>query len=361
MVDGQVPTDGREPGPTQDLGFAAPGSSPYQAPPPHGYGPYAPAPAPKAPGNPQATASLVLGIASLVLSLLFVPAIIGVVLGIVGLVRSGRTDPPTGRGAAIAGITLSVIGACAGVVLATTASATLSDLARTIAEETATTAPGDGDRAPAFDPEAYTQVGAKQWESIVKHPVEAEGRAVVVFAEVVQFDSRTGSDRFLAAAGVDQPGDLGELRSTSAFVGEEALLEGVEQGDVLKIHAEVTDSLELETRLGGTSTVPFLTIARIEDVGLADLSTDFALGAAERDALDILSVPVTVTNSGGRTFTYSALVVARSKDGKKSYGEGTVFIEKMKAGQRKQVAVDFFDEVPADAVFRVEEIARYIE
>jgi predicted RNA-binding protein with TRAM domain len=335
----------------------------YQAPP---YQPYTPAAAPETPGNPQATASLVLGIVSLVLSVLFVPAILGVVLGIVGLSRSRRTYPPTGRGAAITGIVLSVIGAVLGVAVAVTASNALSGLARTIVEESRTTAPGDGgvgggSEAPVLDPEDFVTVDAAQWESIVKDPAGAEGRAVVVFAEVVRFDSSTGADRFLAISGVDQPGDRGELQAGSVFIGEEPVLAGVEEGDVLKVHAVVTDSMELETRLGGVSAVPALTIAQVEDVGLADLRKDFTLGAAARDQLGILSVPVTVTNSGGETFTYSAKVVAESKDGKTSYDVGTVFVENIKPGRTVKVGVDFFEEVPADAVFRVDGTERYIE
>jgi len=376
MVDGREQVDGRTPEPAQDLGFAAPASdihgaaasaSPtYQAPPP--YGPYAPAVGPKAPSNPQATASLVLGIVSLVLGFLFVPAIVGVVLGIVGLVRSGRTDPPTGRGAAIAGIVLSVIGAVLGVVIVVVGANAISDLAETIAEEsTSTPADGDGSAGrseadvPAFDPKAFVVVDAAQWESVVKHPARAEGRAVVVFAEVVRFDSSTGPDRFLAVAGVDQPGTEFELQSSSVFIGEERLLDGVENGDVLKVHAVVTGSLELETSLGGVSTVPALTIAQVEDVGLADLSKDFTLGTAERNQLGLISIPVTVTNSGGQTFTYAAEVVAESKDGKTSYGTGIVFVENIKPGQKPEVLVDFFEEIPADAVFRVESAERYLE
>ncbi|WP_454857876.1 DUF4190 domain-containing protein [Promicromonospora soli] len=396
MMDGREPVDGRPPEPAQDLGFAVPGSPAsgtqpqathvapdaaapasdipgaaaptYQAPLP--YGPYAPAVGPGAPSNPQATASLVLGIVSLVLSVLFVPAIIGVVLGIVGLVRSGRTDPPTGRGAAIAGIVLSAVGATLGVVLVVTASTALSPLAEWTSEESAsTTGDGDGDgstgrseaEVEAFDPDGYVTVDAAQWKSIEKHPGRAEGRAVVVFAEVVRFDSSTGPDRFLAVAGVDQPGAEFELQSSSVFIGEERLLDDVEKGDVLKVHAVVTGSLELETSLGGVSTVPMLTIAQVEDVGLADLSKDFALGKAERNQLGFISVPVTVTNSGGQTFTYSAAVVAESKDGKTSYGTGIVFVEDIKPGQKPEVLVDFFEEIPADAVFRVESAERYLE
>jgi hypothetical protein len=357
--------DGRETEPTQDLRFATPGSPTYQAP----YGPYSPPAAPSIPSNPQATASLVLGIVSLVLSLLFVPAVIGVVLGIVGLVRSGRTDPPTGRGTAITGIALSVTGAILGVIVAVIAANALSDLAETIAEESTSTAAGDGDgsterpgdKTPVFDPEGFVAVDAAQWESIVKHPDRATGREVVVFAEVMRFDSSTGRDRFLAVAGVDQPGAEYELQSSSVFIGEEPLLDGVETGDVLRIHAVVSDSLEYKTQLGGVSTIPALTIAQVEDVGFADLTKDIRLGAAKRNELGFISVPVTVTNSGGQRFTYSAEVVAESNDGKKSYDTGTVFVENIEPGQKEEAVVDFFDDVPSDAVFRVEVTERYIE
>ena len=123
----------------------------------------------------------------------------------------------------------------------------------------------------------------------------------------------------------------------------------------------MTGSLELETTLGGVSTVPVLTIAQVEDVGFADLSKDFTVGAAELNQLGFVTLPVTVTNSGGRPFTYSAEVIAESKDGKTTYGDGTVFVENIKPGKKVEVDVDFFDEIPADAVFRVEVIGRYIE
>lgn len=355
-MDGHESVDGQGSGPRQDLRFAAPA---YQG--PYPYQPYAPPTPPGAPRNPQATASLVLGIASLFLSLLFVPAILGVVLGIVGLVRSGRTDPPTGRGAAITGIALSVLGAALGVVLAMAAPAALADLTESISRN-ASAPPEDGSaESPAPDPKDFVKVDATQWKSIVTHPARAEGSEVVVFAEVAQFDSGTGSDRFLAVAGIDQPGRSGELRSHAVFVGEEPTLRGVEAGDVLKVHAVVTDAMELETDLGGVSTVPVLTVARIKDVGLADLSKDFALGTATRDQLGILSVPVTVTNSGGQTFTYSAQVVAESKDGKTSYDTGTAYAENIEPGRKAELEVDFFGEIPDDAVFRLEEAGRHIE
>jgi hypothetical protein len=67
--------------------------------------------------NTPATTSLVLGIVSIVTSLLFVPAVLGITLGIVGLNRAGRSAPPVGRGKAITGIVLSAVGLVLGISL----------------------------------------------------------------------------------------------------------------------------------------------------------------------------------------------------------------------------------------------------
>jgi hypothetical protein len=160
---------------------------------------------------------------------------------------------------------------------------------------------------------------------------------------------------------VDQPGSERELEDPAVVIGPEVMLDGVEAGDVLRIHAVVTGSLELKTDLGGTVTVPALTIAQLEDVGFVDLGEDLAVGPAESNQLGWITVPVTVTNSGTQTFTYSATLVAESKNGKKSYGRGPVFVENLGPGKKEKVTVDFFEDVPADAVYRVESVERYVE
>ncbi|MEV0889977.1 DUF4190 domain-containing protein [Promicromonospora sp. NPDC050262] len=321
--------------------------------------PYAPGTGPAAPTNPQATASLVLGISSLFLGLLFVPSILGVVLGAVGVARAGRTDPPIGRGAAITGIMLSLAGAVLGVFAAAAVTDFVTDTARTIVEEGVTTPSEEDDGVPTPAPEEFVRLDAAQWESIAKNPDEAQGRAVVVFAEVMQFDGSTGPDRFLAGAGVDQPGSAYELETQSVFVAEEALLDGVEAGDVLKIHAVVDGSFTYENQIGGASTVPALTVAKIEDVGLADLSKDVEFGAIELMAPALNRVPVTVTNSGPRAFDYFIHVVVESRDGRTTYDTGTAFVRAVKPGATAETSVDFFVDIPAGAVVRAELVERY--
>ena len=353
--------DTQTPGMLQVPGTATPAYPSYQAPPPPN-GSYQAAVGPPTPSNPQATASLVLGIVSMFASALFVTAIVGVVLGIVGLVRSGRTDPPIGRGKAITGIGLSVLSTVLGVFVVASMADALSDLAESV-DEGAPTVVEDGSagEAPAPDPADFVRVDAAEWASIAEDPDKAEDRAVIVFAEVTQFGSDTGPDRFRASAGVDRPGAEYELQTNSLFVGDEALLDDVATGDVLRIHAVVTGSLEYETQLGGVATVPVLEIAQLKDVGFADLSKDVKLGTAEANELGWVSLPATVTNSSSQTFTYLVDVVAESKDGSTSYGTGTGLVEHLKPGQKKEVMVEFLDEVPADAVFRIEKADRFQE
>lgn len=339
---------------------------PYGAPLP--YTPYppvagSPVAGQPAPGNPQATASLVLGIVSIVASIVFVTAIVGVVLGIVGWLRSRRTDPPVGRAKAVVGIALSVLSIAIGAVLvaeiATGVRSGLAGLGQAL-EEGAPTASASQSASPVPDPADFIQVDAAEWAAIAENPDRAKDRPVVVFAEVMQFDGSTGLDRFLASTGVDQPGEL-ELQTNTLLIGDEVLLDGVETGDVLKVHAVVTGSVEYETQVGGTATVPVLVIAQLEDVGYADLSKDVTLGTTVSTEIGWAQIPATVTNSSHRTFTYMVDVVAESRDGSTSYATGTGFAENLEPGQQKEVTVDFFEDIPADAVFRIEKVERYPE
>lgn len=60
-------------------------------------------------GNGIATASMVLGIVGLPLCFLFVPSILAVVFGFIGLNRSKEGPNAGGRGQAIAGLVLGIV------------------------------------------------------------------------------------------------------------------------------------------------------------------------------------------------------------------------------------------------------------
>lgn len=322
------------------------------------------------PKNAPATASLILGLVSLVTSVLFAPAVVAFVLGVVGLNRSGRTTPPMGRGKALAGIVLSVFSVVVGVlILGAIASSSPQGKADASLDNVAQSAPAEDtaadehaaepDEAPVYDLADFVPVDAGTWDAVAKNPDGAEGDMIVVFAEVTQFDAATGTDTFRANVGVDQPAAEFELETNAVLSADEVLLSGIVAGDVLKVYAVVAGSLEYETQIGGATTVPLLAIAKVEDVGYADLSKDVVLGAPARDEFGYLTIPGTITNSGSKPFTYSVDVVAESSDGATSYGTASAFADNLNPGQNTNVTFDFFEEIPDGAVFRIATADRY--
>jgi hypothetical protein len=346
---------------------------------PPGAPPAAPSPKLVPTRNGPATASLVLGIVAIVTSVLFVPALVGFVLGVVGLKRSGRITPPVGRGRALTGLTLSVLSTILGVVLIAAIAATspqgradkaLDDVGQSAPTSSEAESPDDGTTAPDDEPADTTEtqhydladfrpIDASAWDLIARNPDSAVGDTIVVFAEVTQFDAATGTDTFRANVGATRPAAEYELETNTILSGDEAVLNDVVAGDVLEVHAVVAGAVDYETQIGGSTTVPLLAVAQVENVGFADLSKDVKLGTPSRDEFGYVTIIATVTNNGTETFTYSVEVVAESKDGTTSYGTGSGFAESLNPGQKTTVSIDFFDDVPPDAVFRVGPVDRY--
>lgn len=355
--------------PTHPGPVSGPTYQSYSAPGPAPQGPQRPAATP--PENNLATGSLVVGIISVFLSLLFVPAIVGLILGIIGVIKAGRTNPPVGKGQAIAGIVLSVVALVLGIGLVSAISSAgglgASEAARVLEETVGDEHENGGDAGavaaegdePHADPANFQSIDASAWDLIARDPDDAEGETIVVFAEVTQFDAATGTDTFRANVGADRPAAEFELETNTILSGEAAVLDEVVAGDILKVHAVVAGAVDYDTQLGGSTTVPLLAVAKVENIGFADLSKDVKIGKPARDEFGYVKIEATITNSGAETFTYSVEVVAESKDGATSYGTGSGFAESLKPGQKATVSVDFFDDVPADAVFRVGPVDRY--
>lgn len=121
-MDYQQPPQGQgypDPNAYQQQGYQAPPPPPnYGGYPPQGGGGYPP-PGGPVPGKGKATAALICGIVSAVLgfflSYFFIPAILGLAAGVVGLILSiqaRKTMPPMMNGMATAALILSIIGLC---------------------------------------------------------------------------------------------------------------------------------------------------------------------------------------------------------------------------------------------------------
>lgn len=227
------------------------------------------------------------------------------------------------------------------------------------AESTETGTTQDPEEEAAVDLSTFTAVDEPAWAQIAKDPDGSKGDRVIVFAEVTQFDSATGTGALRANVGATQPAGEYELETNAIVVGTDEMLADVTMGDVLRVHAEVTGSLQYETTIGGKMDAPELTAAAIEVVGFLDLTGDAVLGEAVWDEYGGVEVPVTVTNSGSDQMDYSIDVVVESSDGSMQLGSATAYVENLQPGQSGLAQASFYDDIPNDAVFRVASVERY--
>lgn len=322
--------------------------------------------------NTPATLSLVFGIIAMVANLLLVPTLIAVVCGVVGLNRA-KSRASNGRAKSIWGIVLGLVGVISGVLYlglmfggdspgkvipaaaeATPAQAEVEDGASADDES-----PSPSDEPEEVDLTTFVTIDEAGWAQIAKDPDATAGNKVIVFAEVTQFDSATGSDTFRASVGAEQPAAEFELETNAVLYGDEAALTDVTLGDVLKVYAVVDGSVDYETMVGGATTAPMLRVAAIENVGFRDLKADVKVGEMTRDEYGYVSVPVTVTNTSSTRMTYDVSLAAETADGKTQLATTSAFAENLGPGQTATVDADFFDEVPRDAVFTVTAVDRY--
>jgi hypothetical protein len=223
-----------------------------------------------------------------------------------------------------------------------------------------TAAPDDAaEPAPVVDLTDFTPVDSTAWSQIAKDPDAASGQKVVVFAEVTQFDSATGTDSFRANTGARQPSAEFELETNAVFGGNGDSLADVTQGDVLRVYAEVSGSLEYETAIGGSTVVPSLDVVSVERVGYLDITGDAVLGTPSWAEYGGVDVPVTVTNSSDTVMTYSVDVVAESPDGTTQLGTAGAYVDNLAPGQSAPTEASFYEDLPADAVIKVVKVERY--
>ncbi|WP_460704965.1 Ltp family lipoprotein [Myceligenerans halotolerans] len=208
-------------------GPSSAGGPPY-GPGPAGGPPYGPGPAggsPYAPGaaapatNGAATASLVLGIVSLVTSLLFLPSILGIIFGFVGINRAGRTNPPVGKGKAITGIALSAAGLLLGIGLVNLFGAMSDDVGEPIqdavvqedrAEEADEVSEGDDDAGAANGSQGEEGTEAAD-DDAAEAPIEDEPAEETSDETVSQANARETAERYLDFTAFSKTGLVEQL------------------------------------------------------------------------------------------------------------------------------------------------------
>lgn len=148
-----------------------------------------------------------------------------------------------------------VVGSCS----STSDSSSSSTRTTTVAEAS------DPDRE---NPAAYEVLSERDFALLVKDPDSAEGRKIVLYGVVTQFDAATGTRQFRADTGpIQLDSAYAYNQNTAVEARDAALVADVVEDDVVKMYVEVGGSVSYDTQIGGRTTVPGVIVNMIEIVG----------------------------------------------------------------------------------------------
>jgi hypothetical protein len=238
------------PVPPQQPQPGAPNQTPPAGYPQSGQPPQAAPPAPAKRGN-ALTSKPVIGIAALV---------VGLILG-AGTAGGGKQAATTA--AALPTVTV-------------TATATAEADEEPADEPTAEPSeePTDTETTPpAPAKKSYKTLSSRTFKLMVKDPDSYIGKSYVIYGEITQFDSATGTDTFRADTGPKK------LRISYGYVnydqnsmltGTETKLKKLVEGDCFKAKVTVLGSYSYDTQAGGNTTVPSFQVDSISVYGSTD-------------------------------------------------------------------------------------------
>jgi hypothetical protein len=121
---------------------------------------------------------------------------------------------------------------------------------------------------PAAPLAPHRTVNAHEWQVIAKDPDAHEGERIIVYGRVTQFDAATGDDTFRASVdGVARPGYEYAYDTNTMLSGDASALRDIVNDDLFRAEVTVAGSLSYDTQIGGTTTVPRLTVDTIKVTG----------------------------------------------------------------------------------------------
>jgi hypothetical protein len=116
----------------------------------------------------------------------------------------------------------------------------------------------------------YKKLSDRSWAKLVKAPDDYIGRTYQVWACVTQFDAATGPDTFRGEAS-NKKREYWFLDAENAlFTGEVRQLDDVVQDDVVVMNVSSLGSFTYDTQIGGETTVPWFSVAKITRKGSCD-------------------------------------------------------------------------------------------
>jgi len=113
-------------------------------------------------------------------------------------------------------------------------------------------------------------LSSRTFSLLVKNPDDYVGRHFIIYGEVTQFDSATGTGDFLADSGANKdPISYGytDYSDNTLYEGDPSLLANVVEGDVFRATVEVLGSESYDTQIGGNTTVPKFKVQTISVYG----------------------------------------------------------------------------------------------
>lgn len=155
--------------------------------------------------------------------------------------------------------------------------ATVPPTSATVSAADTTTAPtvaASTSAAPVItvNPGPPKTITARDWAKIAKDPDAHKGETIVVYGQVTQFDSATGTDSFRANVdGVKHKVSYGyaDYDTNTVLTSAGANLGDVVNRDLFRAEVVVVGSLSYDTSLGGSTTVPQLAVTKIDAIGTA--------------------------------------------------------------------------------------------
>jgi hypothetical protein len=116
----------------------------------------------------------------------------------------------------------------------------------------------------------HRSIDAREWQVIAKDPDAHKGERIIVYGRVTQFDAATGNDTFRANVdGRAHSGDPYAYEINTVLSGDVSALEDIVSRDLFKAEVTVAGSMSYGTQIGGSTTVPMLTVDTIQVTGSA--------------------------------------------------------------------------------------------
>jgi hypothetical protein len=113
-------------------------------------------------------------------------------------------------------------------------------------------------------------INAHDWQLVAKDPAGHAGQRIIVYGNVTQFDTGTGTSAFRANVdGVAHKVRYGyvDYQTNTMLTGDVAALANVVQGDLFTAEVTVTGPYTYQTTMGGQMSAPLLNVTKLTVTG----------------------------------------------------------------------------------------------